>query len=392
MATEPTLRMLPSAYKTGKVYSVVPINGDGDLSFARQSTSTTINKDGLLQVINADTPRLNHIDGGCPSLLLEPARNNYVEFSERPLQWTYQEFGSGSAGTLTFGETDLLDGTNAVKIDFPSDAEDVSIFFGSDTSDLTSRDCTISIYVKLVSVGNKNLQLKAGFSGIVNINSTEFTRVSVSGVKSSNEAFQLKLNPSEGTSVGGFSIIVCHPQEEENFYATSYIPTTGSKVLRLSETCFKDGLGSYINNSEGVLYVDVSALANVASGYYETGDRRISLNNFSSQNRVELGFTNVENEVIALVSSSFVTITLYGQSQDILNGVKIALKYKQNDFALWINGVKVDSITTGNTPSGMNRVEFAGGNGNNLFYGNTNELRIYNSALSDAELAELTSL
>ena len=386
MATEPTLRMLPSAYKTGKVYSVVPINGDGDLSFARQSTSTTINKDGLLQVINADTPRLNHIEGGCPSLLLEPARTNYVEFSERPLQWTYQEFGSGSAGTLTFGETDLLDGTNAVKIDFPSDAEDVSIFFGSNTSDLIDEDCTISIYVKLVSVGNKNLQLKSGFSGIVNINSTKFTRVSVSGVKSGNEAFQLKLKPSEGTSAGGFSIIVCHPQEEENLYATSYIPTTGSKVIRLSETCFKDGLGSYINNSEGVLYVDVSALSN------DSLNRRISLNNFSNQNRVELGFTNVENEVIALVSSSFVTITLYGQSQDILNGVKIALKYKQNDFALWINGVKVDSITTGNTPLGMNRVEFAGGNGNNLFYGNTNELRIYNSALSDNELAELTSL
>ena len=60
-------------------------------------------------------------------LLLEPQSTNVIENSEFTSTWTYTEFGSGSAGTITTGKTDMFGGTNAVQIDFPADTENVAL-------------------------------------------------------------------------------------------------------------------------------------------------------------------------------------------------------------------------------------------------------------------------
>ena len=39
----PKLAMIPSGYKEGKVYSVLPTNGDGDFTFSRGSSATRVN-------------------------------------------------------------------------------------------------------------------------------------------------------------------------------------------------------------------------------------------------------------------------------------------------------------------------------------------------------------
>ena len=74
----PSLAMIPSGYKDGKVYSVLPSNGDGDFTFSRGSNATRVNKDGLIETITGDTPRLDYSDGSCPSLLLEPQSTNLI--------------------------------------------------------------------------------------------------------------------------------------------------------------------------------------------------------------------------------------------------------------------------------------------------------------------------
>ena len=38
---------------------------------------------------------------------------------------------------------------------------------------------------------------------------------------------------------------------------------------------------------------------------------------------------------------------------------KIAFRYKQNDFKAYINGTQVFSDTSGNTPTGISRFDFA---------------------------------
>ena len=86
MAT-PRLVMIQSGYKSEKVYSVIPSNGDGDFTFTRegasgQPNSTRVNKDGLIEEVNSNVPRLDYSDGSCPSLLLEPQSTNLFPYSE----------------------------------------------------------------------------------------------------------------------------------------------------------------------------------------------------------------------------------------------------------------------------------------------------------------------
>jgi hypothetical protein len=48
---------------------------------------------------------------------------------------------------------------------------------------------------------------------------------------------------------------------EQGSYATSYIPTSGSTVTRNQDIFTRDGIGSLINSTEGVLFVEMAALS-----------------------------------------------------------------------------------------------------------------------------------
>ena len=49
---------------------------------------------------------------------------------------------------------------------------------------------------------------------------------------------------------------------------TSYIPTNGSTVQRAAETCNESGNSEVFNDSEGVLFADVSGLADDGTTRY----------------------------------------------------------------------------------------------------------------------------
>jgi hypothetical protein len=50
LLNQASLVMVPSGYKEDTVYSVVPSDGSGDLSFTRASNGTRINSAGLVEV------------------------------------------------------------------------------------------------------------------------------------------------------------------------------------------------------------------------------------------------------------------------------------------------------------------------------------------------------
>ena len=70
---------------------------------------------------------------------------------------------------------------------------------------------------------------------------------------------------------------------------------------------------------------------------------------------------------------------------------KISVKYKQNDFALWVNGFELATDTSGITPIGLSELSFDRGDGALDFYGKTKEIGYYDTALTDEELEYLTS-
>ena len=49
-----SLVLVPSGYKAGKVYSQVPTDGGGDLTFTRASSATRVNSDGLIEKVRTN--------------------------------------------------------------------------------------------------------------------------------------------------------------------------------------------------------------------------------------------------------------------------------------------------------------------------------------------------
>lgn len=88
----PILALIPSAYKKGvifsKVYSILPVNGDGDFDLIRSSYGTRVQENGLIENKTNNVPRLDWLNSDCPSLLLEPQRTNYAIYSNDASQWT----------------------------------------------------------------------------------------------------------------------------------------------------------------------------------------------------------------------------------------------------------------------------------------------------------------
>lgn len=358
--------------------------------FTRASSATRVNKQGLIETVGSGKPRIDFLDNTSGHLLLEPSRTNYSIYSEDTSTWTYVEFGSGSAGTITTGKTDMFGGTNAVQIDFPANAENVSVRFGHTTSSISSGSAQTSLYIKLVgsTTPDKIIQLRTGSDAEnTTISGDSFVRYTKTHTKASNEAFNIKLRPSEGTSSGGFSIIVCHPQEEAGSYATSYIPTEGSSVTRVAETANDAGNSTVFNDNEGVLYAEIAALAD------DQTNRRITVSDGSNNNRIVTGYNTVSNRIFAFVIASGSTVASFTYNvTDETEFNKVAVKYKNNDFAFWVNGVERATDANGSTPNGLDSLQFEQGSGGALyFYGKCKDIKVYNTALTDTELQNLTS-
>ena len=73
-----SLCVTPNGQKAGKLYSIKPTDGSGDLSVTRATTATRINSSGLIESVANNVPRLDYTNGSCPSILVEPTRTNLV--------------------------------------------------------------------------------------------------------------------------------------------------------------------------------------------------------------------------------------------------------------------------------------------------------------------------
>jgi hypothetical protein len=196
-------------------------------------------------------------------------------------------------------------------------------------------------------------------------------------------------NSNSYTGDGTSGVYIFGAQLEAQSYATSYIPTAGTTISRTADSASKSGISSLINSTEGVLYAEMSAL-------YDDGTARsISLNSGSSSNRVTIQFRALTGQIITAIVSGGVAQTIMpftiSQTADF---IKIALVYKVNDFSLYVNGVEVGTDSSGITfPTGvLNSVNFDNGSGSEDFYGKVKDLRVYNTALTDQELAALTQV
>jgi hypothetical protein len=175
-------------------------------------------------------------------------------------------------------------------------------------------------------------------------------------------------------------------QLETGSYPTSYIPTEGSTVTRVAEVAKDSGNSTVFNDSEGVIYVEMAALVNNGT------IRQMSLSMGSTTNRIVLQFNATTNQYRFFMGSG-------GTSQqnnfyitsDITAFNKIAYKYEANNIKIYLNGTQIITDTSATMPTGLKDLSFDAGNGTNPLYGKIKHIKIYNTALTDTELQNLTS-
>ena len=143
-----------------------------------------------------------------------------------------------------------------------------------------------------------------------------------------------------------------------------------------------------INSTEGVFFAEMAALSN--SGNY----RLITLSDGTTSNRVFIGFRLDTGYIYYFVIVGGSTVASHITSTTSLDFSKVAVKWKANDFALWINGSEISTDTSGSsfTANTLNTLQMNEGDGSGFeFHGKVKQLQVFKTALSDSELATLTT-
>jgi len=334
------------------------------------STQLSIDNVSVKEVTRDNVPRIDYTGGGCPYILAEPQRTNKLTYSEDFSQWN-------KSTSITVEINNAISPSGDVNASLVTTASSNRFIYLSASSPANS---TFSIYAKWKN-GSGGIDLSTdGGSNYTSVSVTnDWLRVSVTP---STSAFQCVLR----VPTGGSELYLWGAQLEAG-YATSYIPTSGSTVTRNQDQFSRDGIGSLINSTEGVLFAEIAALVEV-----DTNRRFITLNDGGASNNVVLryeatGVITARYQVggVAQCSIAFATT--------ITNSHKIAFKYKVNDFALWIDGTEVGTDTSGSVLAAdtINKISFDSGNGSFPFFGKVKQLQVYKTALTDAQLTSLTS-
>jgi len=365
--------------------------------FTRASTATYVDSDGLIKTAANNEARIDYLGNTNGHLLLEPSKTNSLLHSNQ-----FDTTWSATNLTVTSGQTGVGGSVDAWKLSSTGSSSRLAQTIS------TSGQKSYTIYVKKGSLNfirvfardTGDLNPSAYFDLSKGIVSSEF-EVDDATIKNIGNGWyrcevvftktiqDVRIYPAQANgdiSQTSGDIYIQNSQLESGSYATSYIPTSGSAVTRVQDICNNGANEQVINSTEGVLYVETSALSN------DLSERRFGISDGTSSNVVRVGYTSVSNRIIAVIYNGSNQAVLTYTAPDITQNSKIAFKYKANDFALWVDGVERSTASSGSVFSAntLNSLDFNIGGGSH-FYSKTKDVRLYNTALTDSELATLTT-
>ncbi len=402
-----SLVVTPNGYKASKLYSVVPTDGSGDMTFTRAGdTATRVNPSGLIETVLANKPRLDYTNSTCPKLLLEPQRTN-LTLKSSTLETNGQIFCTKTlnAGTSPDG------GTNASL--FTENADNNQHGTTIAVSVTAGTYYTASVYYK--PNGRTSFSIRMGVDSLwtggtaptakfntstmaVTIESgiptTTFVSVgngwyrasitalcATSGTSGCN-TYLNQFSPylGNGTS-GGY---IWGQQLEAGAYPTSYIPTTTASVTRNADACFRATSTALIGQTEGTIFFEIDYKLLGEDGYKivlnDTATSYSNLIYFRINTSSSFSYTMLNGAVTQASGSRTLSVGRH----------KIALAYKANDVVFFVDGVLVSSDTTNSIPA-LNEILFA-----NTIYGAStlllNYFALWKTRLSNDEILALTTL
>ncbi len=352
-------------------------------SVSRASSATRVNKQGLIEVVGNDRLRIDYSESAKGVALLEPSRENKINYSEIfTTSWTRSGIATPTDVSVT-----APDGSDSVQR-LQTNNTDGSIAFTYNTgfNQVIGTTYTVSVYAKSYDGTDQLFGLFANGSGATytgNLTATnEWQRFTYTFTAANTSTIGI----CKGVDELAFDILFWGFQIEVGSYATSYIPTSGSTATRQADVANGAGVANVFNSTEGVLFADIAALANDGT------NRIISLSAGNTANTIWLYYDTSNRWRYAVIVGGITQAGTYIVG-NILDYAKISVKYKQNDFAFWINGfeVLVDDIGSTYSSGLLTKMSFNQGDGGNVFYGKAKGINVYQTALTDAELEYLTS-
>jgi hypothetical protein len=141
-------------------------------------------------------------------------------------------------------------------------------------------------------------------------------------------------NASKGYDFYAFQI-------EAGSYPTSFIPTTNfTAVTRLTDDASKTGISSLIGQTEGVFFMDFEYFADLPTTTY------FSIDDVAGDNRVLIYGVSAP-DIYGLVQVNGTTQAIFQFTPSSNTRYKIAIAYKANDFAMYLNGTQIGTDSSG---------------------------------------------
>lgn len=410
---EASLIVTPNGYKggvtTGKLYSVKPTNGDGDMDVTRNTTSTRVDSSGLIQNVAFNAPRLDYTGGGCPSILVEPARTNLVLYSEQfnlnPTPW------ATLLATVTANTTTAPDGNVTADKLIATAVLGNHIILQQPAGSVSGTTSTASVFAKAAGLSRIQFVNNAGGSGVADfILSGAGTATLSSGVSATitpvgndgwyrcrmtytpittgNFNIQIRLADSLGntnfTGNGVDGVSLWGAQLEVGSNATSYIPTVASTETRNADVISKTSISSLIGQTEGTIFVEANLTAN-------TDERRIiTISNGTETQRIM--FWTLGTTLYANFNGVGIAIGAFP-----IGTAKMALTYTiaggSTTYSIKLNNNTLITSTAAAAPTPLTNINL--GSSVSGFGGLNDRIKsvtLFKTALSPTQLANLTAI
>jgi hypothetical protein len=333
----------------------------------------------------ANIPRLDYFGSDCARLLLEPAATALNTKSEDINGWL------PAGGTSSANTTETLDPSGY----YGADIMEESCGRYRSTS-LSSAIYTFSCFAKAKTGTNFSLRIDTPttISATFNLSTGDISNVSA-GITPQIQNYGngwwrcaiTFTQPIVNYVVQTPSTSKCYvwgANLVQSGVLTSYIPTLGSAVTRNADGAVKTGASSFIGQTEGTMFLEITTTNDI------TTVTPIGISDGTGSNRVLLYVG--AGTLTALVTVSGVAQASISSSAISANtSYKMAIAYKANDFAFYVNGVLVGTDTSGTVPA-CSKFSYDNGSGSAPFYGLNNQALLFKTRLSNADLARLTSI